>query len=148
MKYYFAYGSNMDLDQMKERCGNEFKFVAVVYLEGFKFVYDGYSEKRKGSVANIVECSGEKVWGVLYEITENAEKKLDENEGYPFTYQKRYVTVKDKEGKEYKAFVYLRKPQEIGKPSKDYMNQIIKAAYAHKLPSSYIEKYLRVSDVS
>jgi hypothetical protein len=28
------------------------------------------------------------------------------------------------------------------------MNQIIKAAYAHKLPSSYIEKYLRVSDVS
>lgn len=52
-KYYFAYGSNMDINQMKDRCPDA-EFMNVAYLKGYRFVYDGYSKKRRGAVANIV----------------------------------------------------------------------------------------------
>lgn len=60
--YYFAFGSNMNHKQMKERCPNS-KFIKRVYLENYKFVYDGYSYTRRGPVANIVESQEEIVWG-------------------------------------------------------------------------------------
>lgn len=69
---YYAYGSNMNHKQMKERCPDS-RFLKRVYLKGYRFVYDGYSVIRKGPVANIIETKNgdDVVWGGLFEISEN-----------------------------------------------------------------------------
>ena len=145
-KKYFAYGSNMDQDQMKSRCPDS-KFLTVVYLENYKFVYDGYSKTWKGSAANIVPENGSIVWGVLYSISENDEKNLDEKEGYRKNiYNKKEVIVKDKDGNSYKALAYLRPPKQKGKPSDAYEKKIVDAAKKLNFPEQYIKKYLIVSE--
>ena len=100
-KHYFAYGSNMDKEQMKHRCPDS-KLIGVAILKGYRFVYDGYSCLRKGAVANIVKDESEKVFGVLYEISENDERELDCCEGYPNSYDKKEVEVEDFKGKKYR----------------------------------------------
>lgn len=133
----------MSEEQMENRCHDN-KLIGVAILEGYKFVYDGYSSSRKGAVANIIEDTSEKVFGVLYEISENDEKKLDKCEGYPKAYNKKEVEVEDLKGKKYKALVYLREPREIGKPSYEYETTIITAAKKFEFPKEYINKFLRV----
>lgn len=140
-RLYFAYGSNMDQDQMKKRCPDS-KFLEVVYLEDYEFVYDDYSITRNGAVANIVPKEGSIVWGVLYSISKSDEQNLDRYEGYPTVYQKKEVIVKNEQGNSYKAFAYLREPQKIDKPSEDYKNQIVNSAKKLNLPTEYINKYL------
>jgi len=143
-KFYFAYGSNMDQNQMNSRCPNP-KLLGVAILKGYKFVYDGCSYKRKGAVANIVESPDEIVYGALYEISINDEKRLDNYEGYCKSYDKKTVKVKDSEGREYEAMVYYRYPKEEGLPSNEYENIVVNAGRKLGLPEDYIEKYLKVN---
>ncbi len=144
--YYFAYGSNMYQEQMKERCPNS-QFIKRAYLEGYKFIYDGYSSKWRGAVANIVEEEGNIVWGALYEITEEDLKKLDKYEGFPQVYQRCKILVKDDLGREYKAWVYLRDPQEKNKPSEEYRNRLYEGAKQCDLPYEYVKKYILQRDL-
>ncbi len=66
-KLYFAYGPNMDLKQMEGRCKDS-KFIKVVFLKGYRFVYDGYSKMRNAAVGNIVKDDHSIVYGALFEI--------------------------------------------------------------------------------
>ncbi len=139
--YYFAYGSNMNQEQMKKRCPNS-RFIKRAYLEGYRFVYDGYSSTRKGAVANIIEKEGSLVWGALYEITQDELSELDKWEGYPKAYDRYKILVKDDQGKEYKAWVYLRDPKEPGQPSEEYRKRVYEGAKQCNLPDEYIKKYI------
>ena len=59
--YYFAYGSNMNLDQMAYRCPAA-SVVEPVYLEGYRLTFCG---RGKGSgVATILPEEGSRVEGV------------------------------------------------------------------------------------
>jgi len=142
-KYYFAYGSNMSFKQMKDRCPDS-EFVCVGYIENYKFVYDGYSKTRKGAVGNIIKDKKEKVWGAIFKISEEDEKKLDKYEGYPRAYSKKYLEAYDKQGNKYKVLVYLREPREIGLPSLEYEEIVVESAKQLSLPMDYINKYLQV----
>ena len=142
-KYYFAYGSNMDETQMKKRCPHS-KLVGVAILKGYRFVYDGYSSYRQGAVANLIKDQCEKVFGVLYEISETDEENLDRYEGYPVAYDKKEVEVEDLKRRKYKALVYLREPRTIGKPSRKYEMTIITTARKFGFPEEYINKFLKV----
>ncbi|MEJ5173377.1 MAG: gamma-glutamylcyclotransferase family protein [Hydrogenothermaceae bacterium] len=135
--YYFAYGSNMNLKQMERRCPSA-KFSKRAYLQGYRFVYDGYSAVRNGPVANIVEDKDSIVWGVLFEIDEDCRNRLDSYEGYPDCYDRKVIKVKDDEGMEYEALVYLRKPRPEGEPSKVYRNIVLEGARECGLPEDYI----------
>jgi len=150
--YYFAYGSNMDENQMADRVGKgNFEKICVAKLEGYRFAYDGKSQNWDNkAVANIIKSNGDVVWGVLYKVGNNRDKfwqSLDGSEGYredgSGAYSGAVVEVLGEDGKTYKAWTYLRKePAEPGEPSERYRKQIIKAAYHHGLPEEYIEEYL------
>lgn len=61
--YYFAYGSNMNLDQMAYRCPAA-SVVEPVYLEGYRLTFCG---RGKGSgVATILPEEGSRVEGVYF----------------------------------------------------------------------------------
>lgn len=73
-KYYFAYGSNLHLKQMKRRCPNS-KFIGCARLPNYRW------QINERGYANIVEAEGHWVDGLVYEIDQKDEARLDVNEG-------------------------------------------------------------------
>ncbi|MEN2998861.1 MAG: gamma-glutamylcyclotransferase family protein [Brevinematia bacterium] len=153
-KYYFAYGSNMSEEQMKERCNYIPEVVGIGKIRGYIFVYNGYSSKWGGATADIIKTDNEEdvVWGVVYEISENCEKSLDEKEGFKNkdpnkgTYKKIYVCVDIRDGSIIPAYTYIKpdgqQKTNIGNPSDRYRNTIVEAARKHGLPEDYIKNFL------
>jgi gamma-glutamylcyclotransferase (GGCT)/AIG2-like uncharacterized protein YtfP len=123
LKLYVAYGSNMNLEQMKYRCPRA-KVIGNGTLKDYKLAFRG---KYKG-VANIEPCKGREVPIVLWEITEQCEAALDKYEGYPNLYIKKDVEVITGD-KAAKAMVYVMKDEYTNKPAAPteyYFNVIAK----------------------
>lgn len=141
--YYFAYGSNMNHQQMRKRCPSSI-FIKKGFLKGYKFVYDGYSSTWQCSVANIVKTSEENdvVWGGLFEINNDNLSALDCCEGYPYSYDRKEIEVKDEEGNIYNAITYFREKKTKGELSKDYRDVVIQGAKDCNLPKEYIKNNL------
>ncbi len=139
--YYFAYGSNMSHMQMKKRCPSAV-FLKRAKLDGYKFVYGGFSQRRKGAVGNVVIDKAGVVWGALFEINKECVKNLDTYEGCPNSYQRIKINVYYDNGKKYKAFVYLKEPRKIGSPSSEYRRTVVEGARDCFLPKDYIERFL------
>ncbi|CAM1502085.1 Fc.00g040690.m01.CDS01 [Cosmosporella sp. VM-42] len=86
-KYYFAYGSNLHLKQMKKRCPNS-KFIGCARLSNYRW------QINERGYANVVEAEGRWVDGLVYEIDQKDEARLDINEGVSKNaYTKRHMPV-------------------------------------------------------
>ena len=81
-KLYGAYGSNMNVAQMKLRCPQAVP-IGQVELPDWELVFRG--------VADIQECKKAFVPIAIWEITEECEDSLDHYEGYPWLYTKIYL---------------------------------------------------------
>lgn len=139
--FYFAYGSNMKHQQMEKRCPSA-HFLCCAYLENYKFVYDGKSKDRKGAVANVIDSDGDIVRGGLFEISKDNLAVLDGYEGYPDSYGRDELDVKDDNNNLYKAIVYFRVGEKLGKPTREYRQVIIEGAQDCRLPEEYIKSFL------
>ena len=142
MIYYFAYGSNMNQEQMKKRCEDS-KLIGNAVLLEYELAFTIYSPKRKCGCADIVKHENKKVFGLLYEISEQDLKALDIYEVHPKYYKRFTVTVKDQEGREYQAETYevVNKEKEFQKPSQEYLQLLISAAQENNFPEEY-QKFL------
>jgi gamma-glutamylcyclotransferase len=119
--YYFAYASNLNKKQMKERCPNA-KPVSVVTLSHYRLVFVGWSRRWRGGYANIQPFRGEKVIGAVYEVSEDDMKKLDKYEDCPGTYSRINVILNDDFGRRIDAVSYIRAGRaEAAPPSKEYL---------------------------
>lgn len=127
MRRYFAYGSNMDATQMKERCPQSEKKEAAE-LSGYEFFIN------KRGVANIRLNKDKKVIGIVYDITEEDERKLDKCEGVQFG------TNTKENLQSINSFYYLAKETDEGKPRDGYLEKIIKAGQDNEFPESYIDE--------
>ena len=78
-KYYIAYGSNLLLKAMAQRCPDA-KVVGTGVLEGWQLLFKG--------CATIEPCPGKNTPVAVWEISERDEKRLDVYEGYPSFYYK------------------------------------------------------------
>ncbi|RGP60554.1 aig2 family [Fusarium longipes] len=86
-KYYFAYGSNLHLLQMKKRCPGS-KFIGSAKLVDYRW------QINERGYANVIEAQGHWVEGLVYEINARDEARLDINEGVSKdAYRKQYMTV-------------------------------------------------------
>src|SRR6266540_2732199 len=92
---YFAYGSNMWLDQMRQRCP-ECHFLGVGILSGWWDSTNGIFVRMHVSLttflhrkwiinvrgyANIIPSKKDIVYGFVFELTQADERKLDKFEG-------------------------------------------------------------------
>ena len=102
-RYYFAYGSNMNLGQMRFRCPDA-EVVGNVRLEDYRLAFRGRTPGN--GVATVLPEKGSYVDGVLWKITEACEKNLDFYEGFPNFYGKETIQVKDQAGALREVFVY------------------------------------------
>lgn len=139
---YFAYGSNQDETQMKDRCPSA-KIVGKFVLKNYKLSYTIYSPKRKCGCADVVKSSGDEVWGLVYEITQEDLMKLDRFEAHPIKY-KRFTTVVENElGEErtVEAYEVVEKSNEQLTPSREYHGILVNAAKKYDYPDLY-KKFL------
>lgn len=123
-QFYFAYGSNCNLEQMAFRCPAATK-VGPVTLRNYRLTFNG--NRRGAGVANIRRKNGASVTGLLWEITPECEESLDRYEGYPWLYTKRLVTVHTEDDKTIKAMAYImtKKYTSPVLPSRQYLGGII-----------------------
>ncbi len=94
---YFAYGSNLNREQMTRRCP-ESVGISTAALPGWALAERTY--------ADIEPAPGEWVNGALYQISANDLAALDHFEGYPGYYTRIEVDVTDNRGVFRKAWVY------------------------------------------
>ena len=117
---YFAYGSNLNHEQMKKRCSGS-KYIKKYILKDYKLCFSHKTNHSIYGHANIVKNKGSKVQGALWSITKNDEYELDGYEGVDYNYYyKKYFTVKGK-----KVLVYFQKKYYLQKPNSTYLHTII-----------------------
>ena len=85
MKYYLAYGSNLNVDQMKYRCPDA-KPAAVTKIPNYRLLF------RRGFLT-IEPQQGSSVPVVVWKISDRDEKNLDRYEGYPKFYRKEIFPI-------------------------------------------------------
>jgi len=119
-KIYLAYGSNLNLGQMEQRCPYAVP-LGVAALPDYQLLFRGGG--RSNAVATIEPFVGGTVPVLLWEITPRDEEALDRYEGWPHLYRKETVTV-ELDGKPVEAMVYLMNGGRLGEPSSYYLNAI------------------------
>jgi hypothetical protein len=142
---YFAYGSNLDIRQMTQRCPGA-RATGTAQLAGHRLCFPRRSMVRDCAVASIEPNPGTAVWGVTYDLTSEDLKRLDAREGYDPSmpaernrYNRVVVRVVRYRGETADAFTYVAVPEpNPGAPSPSYLNQIAAGAKAHGLPEDYI----------
>ncbi len=121
---YIAYGSNLNLPQMAERCPNA-EVVGPTEIKGYELLFRG---GRRGGVATIEPCESSAVPVLLWEVTPQDEKALDCYEGFPYFYHRETVDV-EIGGKTVPAMVYVMNDgHQAGMPS-DYYLGVIQQGY-------------------
>ena len=126
---YFAYGSNLNLFQMKRRCKDSV-FLKKYELKGYRLNF-----RSKYRAADIEKCKNSLVPGALFEISKSDEKKLDVYEDYPILYKKLYFTYYNKT---VMTYIMVSKT-EFRYPTERYLN-VVKRGYKDcKLDTKYLK---------
>ena len=107
-RYYIAYGSNLNIDQMSYRCPRA-KVVGTSEIPDFQLLFKG---SKSGAYLTIEPKKGEKVPVAVWEVTADDELSLDRYEGYPNFYYKTEVEIpvigiSDRKVRKLKAFIYI-----------------------------------------
>ncbi|MBQ9256036.1 MAG: gamma-glutamylcyclotransferase [Acidaminococcaceae bacterium] len=122
MKLYIAYGSNLNIDQMKHRCPDA-QIVGTTFISGYRLTFRGNS--RHNGVANVEPEKGSIVPVGVWLISPMDEVALDRYEGYPWLYYKKDFRILI-HGKIRMAMGYVMTPgHEYAAPSDSYLQTIV-----------------------
>ena len=129
-RYYIAYGSNLNVQQMQMRCPHA-KVVGTAILEGLELLFKG---SKTGSYLTIEEREGGTVPVAVWEVAESDEVALDRYEGFPVFYYKKELRLRCKgirsgRTKTVTAFVYIMdETRPLGRPT-DYYLRVCQEGY-------------------
>ncbi|CAN9349305.1 unnamed protein product [Alternaria alternata] len=155
---YFGYGSNLWLHQMTTRCPTS-TYLGVARLPNYQWIINdrGYANVVEVADSNSTSMSpyDDVVFGLVYSLEAEDEKRLDKNEGVPVAYTKemlecefwpsdtRAQNPEKKEG----MLVYIdRNRVQPDKPREEYiyrMNQGITDAVKLGVPEEYVRDVMR-----
>lgn len=167
---YFAYGSNMNPEQMKNRVGNLIDTPKPAKLPGYKLTFNKYSVNRskeydakmsfapgttRVGAANIVPTGNKNdvVEGVIYSLDEKQLSKLDMDEGYtlrngdinvsPNGYKRQVITLSDGTiAQTYIASISANDADMNLLPTKDYLENFLKVR--DLLSPEYYQQLLQI----
>ena len=145
-KYYLAYGSNLNIEQMRYRCPTA-KVVGTAIIKDYELLFKG---SKTGAYLTIEKCEGEYVPVGVWEVTPQDELSLDRYEGYPNFYYKTEMKVglKLPNGKYRKidAFVYImHEERPLGIPSPFYVRTCMNGYFAFGFKREHLIKAIEKS---
>lgn len=123
---YFAYGSNLSTEQMRQRCPYSTP-VGLAYLSGWRWLIN------ERGFANVVQTNDpdeqQGVYGLLYLLPPQDEELLDAHEGVPWAYQKYQVQVRwanaSQDDETLKALIYVdTRRTEEDVPREEYVGRM------------------------
>jgi len=135
--YYFAYGANMDVETLKER-HVDFEVVAVGRLRDVRLVFHVPGADDTGK-ADLMDDRRNHVHGLVYDVPEASLDRLDVYESVERGRYRRQEVIVQTENGEFSCAVYRGARFRAGlKPSKDYLDRLIRGAEHHGLPEHYL----------
>jgi hypothetical protein len=150
---YFAYGSNMDLGQLRGRCPSA-QFVAIAKLQHHRLAFTRYAKDRGCATCDALPQAGKEVWGVVFELSEADFKNLDRHEGFvpgrplaanSYVRVQRRVCCDGDEAKPALVCLYFAIRQEtVSLPNAAYKKQLVDGAKYWHLPKSYQAELRRI----
>ncbi len=126
---YFAYGSNMDEQQMAAKQVSFTKKEKAV-LQGYRLTFNKKTANGSGRATIIKSADADLVEGILYEILEEDLVKLDKPERYPEHYSRIEVPVILDSGTRILATTYIANSDWISEglmPMESYLQTILNA---------------------
>lgn len=139
MKYYLAYGSNLNRKQMAIRCPGA-KAVGNFTLDGYRLLFRG---SKTGAFLTIEKDASSSVPIGLWEIDAAHEKALDRYEGYPSFYYK-LEGYDPALPKKQKALIYvMHEDRPLGLPSEQYIRVCREGYRDFGFDESFLDKAIR-----
>jgi len=139
-RLYFAYGSNLDADQMQSRCPSSSpRFRARLHHHRLDFTY--FSSRWNGGAADVVPHSGAEVWGVVYELDEADLSRLDRFEG---GYDRVYLEVRSDREELVRVTSYTVRVRRNFAPGPIYLDKMLTWGLRWEFPDAYLERLRRL----
>jgi AIG2-like family len=102
-------------------------------------VFNVYSAEWEGGAANLDLDESEHVWGVLWDIPDEEESRLDAYQGHPTFFRREDVTVLGPSGQAI-AWTYRVAHQEgYVRPTDEYLHALRSAIRIHGLPPEALD---------
>ena len=134
---YFAYGSNLNHDQMQYlRCGG-CKYLRNTFLKNHELSFCHPNKNNVFGYANVFKKKGSKVPGAIWKISKKHEKVLDTYEQFPKAYVKDYFYLNSE-----KVMFYIMETCKFKKPSKRYVDIIVEGYKNCNLDLKYLKDRL------
>lgn len=129
----------MDPIQMEQRCPGSIPFGPALLIDHrLTFTYD--SASWAGGVGDIRPSPGDRVWGVLWDLTDPHFEALDLYEGVAQGIYARAMCAVQHEQVVVDAVVYRALSEDFKAPSARYLRTLIRGAKAFGLPGDYVEE--------
>jgi AIG2-like family len=127
----------MDPSQMARRCPHSPRR-GTGWLDGWRLAFGGEGLGWEGALATVVESETDRVFVVLYELSDTDEESLDQWDGATLGYYRKFrVRVRTPDG-DVVAWLYVLNDYEGGLPSARYLGIIADAADAAGAPADYV----------
>ena len=122
-RYYIAYGSNLNIPQMRMRCPGA-RIIGTSVIPDYELLFKG---SKTGSYLTIEPRAGASVPVAAWEVSEDDELALDHYEGFPTFYYKAEMVlpikgIRSGKVRRRRVFVYImHEERSIGLPSASYV---------------------------
>ena len=150
-RYYIAYGSNLNIRQMRMRCPHA-RVIGTAVIKDYELLFKG---SLTGAYLTIEPKKGGEVPVAAWEVTESDEAALDRYEGFPTFYYKKEMELDIKgirTGKirRRKCFVYImHEERKIGVPSLSYVSTCLQGYASFGFDEHYLsEAQIKAVEVS
>lgn len=143
-RYYLAYGSNLNLEQMRWRCPDA-RVLGTAWLMDYRLLFKG---SKTGSYLTVEPHKGSKVPLAVFEVSPFDEERLDHYEGFPSFYYKKELKIKYRglwTGRERSAtaFIYImHEERPFGIPSGSYVETCLAGYRDFEFDESYLRQAL------
>lgn len=146
-RYYAAYGSNLNIGQMRMRCPGA-RVIGTSLIPNYDLLFKG---SRTGAYLTIEEKEGAEVPVGIWEVDERNEAALDRYEGFPQFYYKREISIPVKEigsgrVRDRMIFVYImHEDRALGIPTEGYLHICRQGYEDFKFDGRMLQKAVRRS---
>lgn len=139
---FFLYADHLNPVQLKRRAP-EHVFLHAATLADHTVKFCRWSSQWRCGLASIVPSPGEKVWGAVFELTDEDIALMDEFEqDVPQgAYRHLQVTVVNETGEKELVTTYAATPIGKFKPKEHYLEWVLKGLKQWRLPEEAIQQW-------
>lgn len=146
-RYYIAYGSNLNIRQMRMRCPSA-RIIGTSEITDYELLFKG---SKTGSYLTIEPKEGSRVPVAAWEVSAEDELALDRYEGFPTFYYKKEMILPIKGIRSGKirlrnTFVYImHEDRPFGLPSQFYTSTCLEGYKSFGFDSRYLAEAIKNS---